>query len=184
MLSILARGALGAAALLAVTAASSAQTPEAPQPPNSAPHAAAHGSAEPAYRIGSLTIESPWSRATPGGAKVAGGYMRITNSGSEPDRLIGGSFVAAGRFELHRMSVTDGVMRMSPVEHGVEIKPGETVELAPGGNHAMLLDLKRPLKEGETLSGTLRFEKAGTVAIDYVVRSIGAQGPGAAHDRH
>lgn len=130
------------------------------------------------YKAGSLTIETPWSRATPGGAKVAGGYLRITNHGSAADRLVGGSSTVAERFEIHEMSVTDGVMRMRPLKDGLEIAPGATVELKPGGYHVMFLDLNRPLKEGETVKGTLVFEKAGTVEIEYGVAPIGASSQG------
>ncbi len=149
------------------------------------PAAAQTAPAPAAYRIGAITVEQPWSRATPGGAKVAGGYMRITNAGTEPDRLVGGTFAASRRFELHEMSVgSDNVMRMSPLENGLEIKPGATVELKPGSFHAMFLDLLRPLKEGESLTGTLRFEKAGILGIAYAVGSLGAQGPSPGHHGH
>jgi len=71
---------------------------------------------------GALKIGHPWSRATPNGAKVAGGYLTVTNTGAEPDTLIGGTFAAAGRVEVHRMSMEDGVMKMAPVEGGLVIK--------------------------------------------------------------
>jgi copper(I)-binding protein len=136
----------------------------------------------PTFRAGSLVIEAPWSRATPGGAKVGAGYMRIVNRGAEPDRLIGGTTAVAG-FELHETTTVDGVARMRPVEGGLVVKPGEAVELKPGGLHAMLTDLKRPLKQGETVKGTLVFEKAGAVAIEYRVGGIGAQSAGG-HGHH
>ena len=136
------------------------------------------------FRLGSLLIEAPWSRATPGGAKVAGGYLRITNRGAEPDRLLGGSAAVAGRFEIHEMSNVDGVMRMRPVEGGLAIPPGATVELKPGGFHAMLMDLRQPLKEGDVVGGTLVFERAGTVAIGYRVGGIGAKDAGTGDAHH
>ena len=136
------------------------------------------------YRAGSLVIEEPWSRATPGGAKVGGGYMRIVNRGSEPDRLMGGTADVADRIEVHESSTVDGIARMRPVEGGLVIRPGETVELKPGGVHAMLVDLTRPLKEGEAIKGTLVFERAGTVAIEYRVGGIGAQSAGGGHHHH
>jgi copper(I)-binding protein len=138
----------------------------------------------PTYRAGSLVIEAPWSRATLGGAKVGSGYMRIVNRGSEPDRLIGGTAVVAGRVEVHESSTVDGIARMRPVGGGLLIRPGESVELKPGGLHAMLVDLTRPLKEGEAIKGTLVFEKGGTVAIEYRVGGIGAQSAGAGHHHH
>ena len=143
--------------------------------------APAHAQSSPAsVKAGTLTIEQPWSRATPSGAKVAGGYMTITNTGTTPDRLVGGSLPQAGRFELHEMKTENGVMTMRPLPQGLEIKPGETVKLAPGGYHVMFMDLKEPLKQGETLSGELRFEKAGTVPVTYSVQAVGAASPGGA----
>jgi uncharacterized protein YcnI/copper(I)-binding protein len=145
---------------------------------------AASASAPAAFKAGSLTVEAPWSRATPAGAKVGAGYMRIVNSGSEPDRLIGGTIAVAGRFELHETSNVDGIARMRPVERGLSIEPGGTLDLKPGGLHAMLVDLARPLKEGEAIKGTLVFERAGTLAIEYRVAGIGAQSAGADHHHH
>ena len=137
--------------------------------------------AAPSYQAGPLVIEAPWSRATPGGIRVGSGYMRIVNRGAEPDRLIGGTAEVAARVEVHESSTADNVARMRLVEGGLVIPPGETVELKPGGLHAMLVDLKRPLKQGEVIKGTLVFEKAGTVAIEYRVGGIGAQSAGGHH---
>jgi copper(I)-binding protein len=136
------------------------------------------------YRAGTIVVETPWSRATPGGAKVAGGYMRITNTGSEPDRLVGGSTVVAERFEVHRSTVTGGVARMEPVTGGLEIGPGQTVELKPGIMHAMFVDLKQALKPGDAVKGMLVFEKAGVPKIEYQVGGIGAQAAPAAANAH
>ena len=69
-----------------------------------------------------ITIEQPWSRATPAGAKVGGGYLRVTNTGQEPDRLVGGTFPLAAKVEVHEMSLVDNVMRMKQVAGGLEIK--------------------------------------------------------------
>ncbi|MFC4171560.1 copper chaperone PCu(A)C [Microvirga sp. GCM10011540] len=136
------------------------------------------------FRAGTIVVEAPWSRATPGGAKVGSGYMRITNTGSEPDRLVGGSTVVAERFEVHRSTVADGVARMEPVTGGLEIAPGQTVELKPGALHAMLVNLREPLKPGETVKGMLVFEKAGVLKVEYQVGGIGAQTPPAAANPH
>ncbi len=139
--------------------------------------AAAADAAPAALKAGSLTLEQPWSRATPGGAKVGGGYLRITNTGTAPDRLIGGSFPLASKVEVHEMRLDGDVMRMKPVEGGLEIKPGATVELKPGGLHLMFMDLKEPLKEGQVLKGTLTFEKAGPIEVEYTVRGMGGAAP-------
>jgi copper(I)-binding protein len=130
------------------------------------------------YTVGSLKIDHPWTRGTPPSAKVAGGFMTITNTGSVPDRLIGGTFPLAGRFELHEMSMDGGVMRMRELAQGLEIKPGETVTLKPGSFHVMFMELKEPLKAGEPVKGTLVFEKAGTITVEYMVEAIGSKGSG------
>jgi periplasmic copper chaperone A len=128
------------------------------------------------YKAGSIVVEAPWSRATPGGAKVAGGYMKITNTGSEPDRLVGGSIPVAGKMEAHEMSTENGVMKMRQLPGGLEIKPGATVELKPGGYHLMFMDLRQGLKDGQTIKGMLNFEKAGPLEVEYRVGGIGGHG--------
>jgi copper(I)-binding protein len=125
------------------------------------------------YKVGALQISQPWSRATPKGASVAGAYLKITNTGTAPDRLVGGSSPIAGRFEVHEVAMDNGVMKMRPLKDGLEIKPGASVELKPGSYHIMLLDLKQPLKKGDHVKGTLTFEKAGPVDVDYAVVGIG-----------
>jgi copper(I)-binding protein len=130
------------------------------------------------YKAGSLDISNPWSRATPKGSSVAAGYMKITNSGSAPDRLIGGSSDVASKFEVHEMRMEDGVAKMRPATGGLEIKPGETVELKPGSFHIMFGGLKKPLSAGDHFKATLVFEKAGSVNVDYDVRAMGSDGGG------
>lgn len=130
------------------------------------------------YTAGPLKIGHPWSRATPNGAKVAGGYLTVTNTGSEPDTLTGGTFDEAGSVEIHSMSMEGGVMKMAPVENGLVVKPGETVTLKPGGLHFMFLGLKDPLKKGQSVKGTLTFAKAGSVPVAFTVESLAAKAPG------
>jgi periplasmic copper chaperone A len=132
------------------------------------------------YKVGSLTIADPWSRATPKGATTSAGYMKITNTGTTPDRLISGSSDVAPKFEVHEMTMENGVAKMRPVKSGLEIKPGETVELKPGSFHVMLVGLKKPLATGDRIKATLVFEKAGTIEVEYDVRAMGAE-PG--HDK-
>jgi copper(I)-binding protein len=130
-------------------------------------------------KAGELVITQAWSRATPGGAKVAGGYLTIENKGAAPDRLIGGSVDIAAKVEVHEMAMKNGVMTMRPLDTGLTIEPGKTVKLAPGGIHLMMLDLKNPLKKGEKLPVTLEFEKAGKVTVSFDIQGVGAPGPGA-----
>ncbi|MDE2069334.1 MAG: copper chaperone PCu(A)C [Bradyrhizobium sp.] len=129
-------------------------------------------------KAGDLVITQAWTRATPNGAKIGGGYLTIENKGSTPDRLLGGSTDAAGRVEVHQMTTKDGVMTMRPLGDGLTIDPGKTVKLAPGGYHLMMFDLKNPLKQGDTVPVTLKFEKAGEVKVSLAVQGVGAQAPG------
>ncbi len=131
-------------------------------------------------KAGDLVITQPWSRATPGGAKVAGGYLTIENKGSAPDRLVGGSAEIAGKLSVHEMAMDNGVMKMRALDKGLAIEPGKTVKLAPGGYHLMLEELKGPLKQGDKVPVTLKFEKAGKVQLSLDIQGVGAQAPGAA----
>src|SRR5258705_12492371 len=133
-------------------------------------------------KAGDLVISQAWSRATPGGAKIAGGYLTIENRGATPDRLISGSGDVAGRIEVHEMAMNNGVMTMRPLEKGLAIEPGKTVKLAPGGYHLMLMDLKSPFKQGDKVPVTLEFEKAGKVNLSLEVQGVGAKGPAGAGD--
>lgn len=145
---------------------------------------AANSAAAHDYKAGSLEIKHPWARATPKGAKVAGGFMRIVNTGSMPDRLIGGSSPAAGKFEIHEMSMDGGVMKMRPLPNGLEIKPGQTVELKPGSFHIMFMGLKQPFEKGQSVKGTLVFEKAGALEVEYVIEAVGSAPQGGGHHHH
>lgn len=121
------------------------------------------------FKVGALEIKHPWSRVAPPVAPVLGGYVTITNTGAESDRLVGGSAEIA-RFELHTSVIENGVARMRPVVGGLEIKAGETLTLQPGGAHIMFVQPERRPKEGEKFAGTLMFEKAGEVKVEFAVQ--------------
>jgi copper(I)-binding protein len=129
------------------------------------------------YTLGALKIGHPWARATPKGATVGGGYLTVTNTGKEPDRMVSASSGAAGKIEFHEMTMDGGVMKMRPLTGGLTIKPGETVALKPGGYHMMFMGLKAPFVEGQSVKATLVFEKAGKIDVDFKVDKIAAQAP-------
>jgi periplasmic copper chaperone A len=129
-----------------------------------------------------LKISTPWARATPKGAPVGGGYLTITNMGSAPDRLIGGTASFAKSVEVHEMKMDNGIMKMRELADGLEIKPGQTVTLDPSGYHLMFTGLTQPLKQGEHVKVTLDFAKAGKVDIDFAVEGMGAMHGGAGSD--
>jgi periplasmic copper chaperone A len=131
------------------------------------------------YQVGSLQITQPWARATPKGADSGAAYMTVTNRGTRPERLSCISSDASAQCQIHEMIMDNGVMKMRPVVGGLEIKPGETVTLQPGGFHVMLVDLKAPLQQGKTVEATLKVDDGGTVQVEFPVAAIGAPAPGA-----
>jgi copper(I)-binding protein len=131
-------------------------------------------------KAGDLVITQAWSRATPKGAQIAGGYLTIENKGSASDRMVGVSSDIAGKVDVHEMAMNNGVMKMRPLDQGLTIEAGKTVKLAPGSHHLMLMDLKGPLLAGDTVPIALQFEKAGKVMLSLAVQGVGAQGPSSA----
>ncbi len=126
------------------------------------------------YTLGSLKIGHPWTRATPPTAPSGGGYLTVTNSGATADRLVAASSAAAGQVQIHEMKMDGTIMRMRELDNGLEIPPGATVALAPGGFHLMMMGLKAPLKEATRVPVTLTFEKAGKIDIELMVMALGA----------
>lgn len=132
------------------------------------------------YAVGPLTIVHPWAPATPEGAKAAPGYFRVTNAGREPDRLISGSFVDAGRVEI----VSGGGKATRAIAGGLVIAPGETITLSPTGPHLMFTGLIGPLEQGNSAQSILRFEKAGPVVLEFAIEGAARKsvsGKGAHH---
>ena len=108
--------------------------------------AAAHGQVE---------ARAAWVRGTAPGQTTAGAYMELTSD--RRASLLGAESPAAGSAEIHEMKMEGNVMRMRTVSR-LELPPGRTVELKPGGYHMMLVDLKRPLKKGDLVPIRLKVE--------------------------
>lgn len=128
-----------------------------------------------------IEITKAWARATSAGQKTGGAYVTLVNPGHEDDRLLGAATPIAGKVELHRMVMEGNVMKMLPLAD-VPVKSGATVEFKPGAMHIMLLDLSKPLGEGDSFPLTLTFEKAGAVAVTVTVVKPGASDGPATHD--
>lgn len=134
------------------------------------------------YKIGSLEIDQPWTRATPPTARAGGGFLTITNKGTTPDRLVAVRSPASEKAEVHEMKMDGSVMRMRALENGLEIPPGATVALKPGGYHIMLMGLKAPFAKDTKIPVTLVFEKAGSIDVVLTVQEMGASQP--SHHKH
>ena len=145
----------------------------------SVPFLAGHAAAA-EYKLGTLQITQPWARATPQGADSGAAYMTVTNTGPTAERLSCVSSAASAKCQIHLMSMEGGVMKMRPVEGGLQVKPGETVTLKPGGYHMMLVGLKAPLQQGKTVEATLKADDGATVQVEFPIAAIGAPAPGTA----
>lgn len=129
------------------------------------------------YRIGEIEIVHPHMPAPPQGARTAAGYLEIRNLGTEADVLVGVEADFAKMSMLHLSKVdAAGVASMSHLEQ-LEIPPGATVTLEPGGYHVMFMGITGPVPEGQMMGATLTFEQAGPVEVEFIV-----DGPGAVHD--
>ena len=127
--------------------------------------------------LGALNLSLPFTRATLPNAPVGGGFLTIENEGPEADRLISASSPAAATVQVHEMAMQGDVMKMRHLADGLELPPGETVALSPGGLHLMFMGLKQAFVEGETVPVTLVFEKAGTVELALPVLAAAADAP-------
>jgi periplasmic copper chaperone A len=129
------------------------------------------------FKAGDIVVEKPWSRATPKGAEVGGGYFVVRNTGATTDRLTGGAADFA-TVEIHEMKSENGVMEMRELKDGLIIPAHGSIGLAPGGYHLMFTHLAHPLSKGETIKATLNFEHAGPVQVEFKVLGVGAAGTG------
>lgn len=125
-----------------------------------------------------ISLDRPWSPATPNGAATGAAYMEIENHGRFDDRLLGGTSPVAAKIEIHEMSMRGGIMSMHAIGSGLVIPAGKSVILEPQANyHLMLSGLKAPLKNGAQIPLTLNFAKAGTVHVEIPILPLGSRGP-------
>lgn len=135
------------------------------------------------YKVGQIDIDDVWARASAPGQSNGAGYMSIDNDAKIADRLVSIRSDAAERVELHTIETENGVARMRHVPNGIEVPAEGELKLAPGGYHVMFMSLKQPFSEGSEIPATLKFEKAGEVAVKFQVKRIGHHS-GADHGSH
>jgi hypothetical protein len=119
---------------------------------------------------GGLRVEDAWVRQ-PVGERPAAAYMTIVNDGAQADALLGAATEVAESAELHETVMEGTVMKMRPVSR-LEIPAGERVALEPGGLHIMLKGITQELKPGDTITLTLRFQRAGQITVQAEVREL------------
>jgi copper(I)-binding protein len=128
--------------------------------------------------LAQTTVKDPWVRGTVAQQKATGAFMQITATGG--GTLVSASSPAAGVVEIHEMAMDGNTMKMRALPKGLDLPAGKTVELKPGGYHVMLMDLKAPLKAGESVDISLVVEgkdgKKETIALKAPVKELGAAG--------
>ncbi|MBF0269857.1 MAG: copper chaperone PCu(A)C [Alphaproteobacteria bacterium] len=127
------------------------------------------------YKLGDLTIQHPWARASAGMAGAGGAFFTIVNGGAS-DKLLKAEADVSKVVELHTHIKDGEVMRMRQVPD-IDVAGGTETKLAPGGLHVMLIGLKAPLKEGQVFPMTLTFEKSGTVTVEVQVQGVASSTP-------
>lgn len=121
------------------------------------------------YKVGQIEIDDVWVRASAPGQSNGAGYMDIDNDAKTEDRLLSVSSDAAERVELHTVLTENGVSKMRQMEGGIVVPADAEVKLSPGSYHVMFIKLRAPFKDGATVPATLKFEKAGEVAVQFKV---------------
>lgn len=134
--------------------------------------------APPAFAGGEdVVVEDAWSRASIGTSRPGAAYMTLRNTGDEPVVVTGLSTDLAMMPMIHATATDEqGVSRMTHMEE-LEIPAGEVVALAPGGLHLMLMDLQRPMVEGESFSLTVDFSDGERISVEVPIRGMAARGP-------
>jgi periplasmic copper chaperone A len=130
--------------------------------------------AEPTASVGEVAVHDAWARASIGPVRTSAAYLTLEVTGERPDRLIAAASPIAETVGLHTHVMDGDIARMRPVA-AIEIAPGAPVVLEPGGLHIMLMGLRQPLVEDETLPLSLTFERAGTVELEVPVKGMASR---------
>lgn len=131
---------------------------------------------------GPIEIGHPYTRPTREGQRVGGGFLTLTNKGAA-DRLLSAATPAADTVEIHTMTMEGDVMKMRQLD-ALALGPGQTVELKPGGYHLMLMGLKAPLRVGDQVPLTLKFEKGGEKVVTLRVEAPSGDAPAMPMHKH
>jgi hypothetical protein len=120
------------------------------------------------------TVKEPWVRGTVAQQKATGAFMQLQSA--QGGKLLSASSSVAGVVEIHEMVMEGTTMKMRAIP-GLDLPAGKAVELKPGGYHVMLMDLKAPLKDGESVPLTLVVQgkdgKKETIELKAPVKALG-----------
>lgn len=121
-------------------------------------------------RMGSIVVRYAYVTQNIG-SDTSAAYMQIENAGDVADRLLSLSSPVAGSITLHDTINNGGLMSMLPLPDGIPLPPNSTIELKTAGLHAMLEQVKGPLKPGETVPIALRFSAGKVLELAVPVRA-------------
>ncbi|MCX7144704.1 MAG: copper chaperone PCu(A)C [Sulfuritalea sp.] len=133
-----------------------------------------------------VTVKDPWVRATVSQQMATGAFMQITSA--QDARLVEVKSPVAGIIEIHEMAMDKDVMKMRALPNGLDLPAGKTVELKSGGYHVMLMDLKRQMKEGDSVPMTLVVEgkdkKRTTIEVKAPVKPLATASKAPVEHKH
>ncbi|WP_455199641.1 copper chaperone PCu(A)C [Kaarinaea lacus] len=132
---------------------------------------------------GDVMIHDAWVREAPPNAKMLAGYFSIMNHGAQSKSLVGANSPQFERVELHRTVMEGGMAKMVP-QDSIEIPVGQTVNFEPGGLHLMLINPVKPLKAGDSVELTLKFNKGATIKVEAIVKKGGRSAQQEHHHEH
>ncbi len=130
-----------------------------------------------------LVIEDAWVRALPPTQSLTSAYLSVTNPGSAPVAITGGEADLAGEVQIHTTRDVDGYMRMERLPQ-IELPPGGSTRLEPGGVHLMLMQLERMPAVGERLRLCLTLSSGQSACTEAEVRKSAAAAPRDHHKHH
>ncbi len=131
---------------------------------------AVHAAMAGEYQVGNIELDDLWVRASVPGQVNGAGYLEIDNKSSAEDKLIAVESAASKRIELHTIINENGVAKMREVQGGIPISAKGKTNLKPGGYHVMFIQLNGPFKVGEKVDAVMKFEKAGSVNVQFKVK--------------
>ena len=130
-----------------------------------------------------VSVQDPYVRLAPPNAAATGAFMVIRNTGDKDVKVVKADNPVSKATELHTHLNEGGVMKMRPVP-AIEIKAKGEAVLRPGGLHVMMIDLKAPIKEGDSVPITLTFDDGSSKQVDAkVLRATAVPAP-TEHKQH
>lgn len=128
-----------------------------------------------------ISVKDPYARAVPPGQPNSAVFMAISNDGADDRALLSAASGVADVVELHTHLMEDGMMKMRRVDQ-IDLPAGETITLAPGGLHVMLIGLKQQLQPGDDVPLTLTLDDGSELSLTAPVRKVMPMGQ--VHEMH